>query len=336
MPSSPRSNSSAIVSDASALGPFLFGAGLLTLNLSWPPYTSHIPSEGYLLAEVLFGASILLVVLDDARARMRRLAVLNEFTVTIARAQNHAPLMQTALEKLKAVAGAKAAWFQLMEGERLVPTQQTGLSSEFLRVIGQFGTDESQARILQENHASVLKVSERPEAEQEQLKKQGIHRVLLLPVLGKKAVIGVLSFGCPSSRRHTREELEFLDTIGQTLGIAVENLRLLEQVLRSQRQWMNTFDSIQDSILAHDMEFRILKTNQALLQRLEKAPADVLGSLVRGRSTADAPLGPLSLLRTGHRTHGRNRSLFRRPVGRFDLLIRGAGKPAKRHHPRSA
>jgi two-component system NtrC family sensor kinase len=59
----------------------------------------------------------------------------------------------------------------------------------------------------------------------------------------------------------------------------VENLRLLEQVLRSQRQWMNTFDSIQDLILAHDGDFRILKTNQALLQRLEQAPGDVVGNL---------------------------------------------------------
>ena len=62
------------------LGPFLFGAGLLTLNLHWPPFTSHIPSEGYLLAEVLFGSSMLLVVLDDSRLRTRRLAMLNELT----------------------------------------------------------------------------------------------------------------------------------------------------------------------------------------------------------------------------------------------------------------
>jgi two-component system NtrC family sensor kinase len=261
------------------IGPFLFGAGLLTLNLNWFPYTTHIPSEGYLFAEVLFGASILLVVLDDARARMRRLAVLNELTVTIARAQNHGPLMQTALEKLKVVAGAKAAWFQVMEGDHLVPTQHVGLSPETLRAIGQGKTDEAQSRLIQENRAAVTKVSERPEAERDQLKKQGIRRVLLLPVIGKKAVIGMLSFGCSGSRRHTREELEFLETVGQTLGIAVENLRLLEQVLRSQRQWMNTFDSIQDLIVAHDVDFRILKTNQALLQRLEMAPADVLGSL---------------------------------------------------------
>ena len=265
-------------------GPFLFGAGLLTLNLNWPRFTSHIPSEGYLFAEVLFGASILLVVLDDSRLRTRRLAVLNELTVTIARGQNHAPMMQTALEKLKVVVGAKAAWFQLMDGNRLVPTQHAGLSPEFLRALGQAGmgqagTDETQARVLQENRAAVIKLPEMSEPEREQLEKHGIHHVVLLPVLGKKTVIGMLSLGCSGSPRHTREELEFLETAVQKLGIAVENLRLLEQVLRSQRQWMNTFDSIQDLILAHDADFRILKTNQALLQRLEQAPADVLGHL---------------------------------------------------------
>jgi PAS domain S-box-containing protein len=261
------------------LGSCLFGAGLLTLNLHWPPYTSHISSEGYLLAEVLFGSSILLVVLDDSRLRTRRLAVLNELTITIARAQNHGPMMQTALEKFKAVVGAKAAWFQLMEGDRLVPTQHVGLSPEFLRVFGQVGTDETRARVLQESRSAVIKLPELSEPEREQLPKHGIHHVVLLPVLGKKSVIGMLSLGCSRTRRHTPEELEFLETAAQALGIAVENLRLLEQVLRSQRQWMNTFDSIQDLILAHDADFRILKTNQALLQRLEKAPADVLGVL---------------------------------------------------------
>jgi len=263
-------------------GPFLFGAGLLTLNLNWPTFTSHIPSEGYLFAEVLFGSSILLMVLDDSRLRTRRLAVLNELTVTIARGQNHAPMMQTALEKLKAVVGAKAAWFHLMEGDRLVPTQHAGLSPELLRTLGQpgmgqAGTDETQARVLQENRVAVMTASEMSEPEREQLGKHGIHHVLLLPVRGKKTVIGMLSLGCSGSPRHTQEELEFLETAAQKLGIAVENLRLLEQVLRSQRQWMNTFDSIQDLILAHDADFRILKTNQALLQRLEQAPADVLG-----------------------------------------------------------
>ncbi|MGA7851268.1 MAG: GAF domain-containing protein [Terriglobales bacterium] len=260
------------------LGTFLFGAGLLTLNLKWLPFTNRVPSEGYLLAEVLFGSSILLLALDDSRLRTRRLAVLNELRVAIARAQNRAPMMQAALEKLQAAVGAKAAWFQLMEDDHLVPTQHVGLSPEFLRAISQAETDEVQARILQQNRAVVMKLADLSQPERQQLEKRAIHHVVLLPVRGKKSALGMLSFGC-SRRRHTREELEFLETAAQALGIAAESLRLLEQVLRSQRQWTNTFDSIQDLILAHDADFRILKTNHALLQRLEKAPADVLGNL---------------------------------------------------------
>ena len=259
-------------------GPFLFAAGFLTLNLNWPPFTNRVPIEGFLLAEILFGSSMLLVVLDDSRVRTRRLAVLNELAVTIARGQSHAPMIQAALEKLKVAAGAKAAWFRLMDGENLVPTQHVGLSPEFLRAVGQVGMDETLAQVLHENRAAVVKASSTPELVREQLKKSGIKDVVLVPVLGKKSVIGMLSLGCAGIRRHSREELEFLETAAQKLGIAAENLRLLEQVLRSQRQWMNTFDSIQDLILAHDADFQILKTNQALLQRLEKAPADVLGS----------------------------------------------------------
>ncbi len=261
-------------------GPFLFASGVLVINLSGLPLNTRVPNEGYLLAEVLFGSSMLLMVLDDARARMRRLAVLNELTATIGRAQNHGPLMQTALEKLKVAAGAKAAWFQSMEGDRLVATQQSGMAAKTFRALSQLPADEAQLKVLQENRARLIELSERPEAERGELKHQGIRRVLLLPVLGKKAVIGLLSLGCSGPRRQTREDLEFLETAAQTLGIAIENLRLLEQVLRSQRQWMNTFDSIQDLIVAHDVDFHILKTNQALLQRLEKAPADVLGSLL--------------------------------------------------------
>ncbi len=275
------------------VGPFLFGAGLLALNLSWPPFTSRIPSEGYLLAEMLLGSSLLLLALDDSRMRTRRLAVLNELALTIARGQNRAPMTQAALEKLKAVVGAKAAWFHLMEDDHLVPAQHAGLSPEFIRGIGLVGTDEMHAAILQENRAAVIKPSELSKAERGHLAKQAIHHLVLLPVQGKKSVIGMMSLGC-TRRRHTREEMEFLETAAQALGMALENLRLLEQVLRSQRQWTNTFDSVQDLILAHDADFHILKTNHALLQRLEKAPAEVLGNrceevLPQGRAWRKCP-----------------------------------------------
>ena len=260
-------------------GPLLFAVGLLTLNLSWPPFTDRIPNEGYLLAEVLFGSSMILLALDDSRVRSRRLELLNELAGTISRAQNQGPMMQAALEKLQSLSGVRAAWFAFVEGSQLIPAQHVGLPSEFLRAAALDTSSETIGPILVANRAAVLRAEQVPDALREQVRKFGITQLVLLPVQGKKSVIGLLALACSGNARHDQEELQFLETIAQKLGISLENLRLLEQVLRSQRQWTNTFDSIQDLILAHDADFRILKTNQALLQRLELAPADVLGNL---------------------------------------------------------
>src|SRR5579864_8686926 len=110
------------------------------------------------------------------------------------------------------------------------------------------------------------------------LEDEGLDHVVFVPMQGKKGPVGTIALGKTQACSYTPEDIDFLHTSGSQVGIAAENLRLLEQVLRSQRQWMNTFDSIQDAILAHDAEFVITKANEALLQHLGKAPADVMGN----------------------------------------------------------
>ena len=109
------------------------------------------------------------------------------------------------------------------------------------------------------------------------LSDEGFHHVVVVPVRGKKSVIGTLNLGSPRGVSYTVDDMEFLATTALQLGLAVENLQLLEQILRSHRQWTNTFDSIQDVILLHDADFRIMKSNRALQQRLGRAVADVVG-----------------------------------------------------------
>ena len=110
------------------------------------------------------------------------------------------------------------------------------------------------------------------------LENEKIHHLVMVPVVGNKSPIGLLLLGTRGSRQWTPDELEFLQACAKQLAVAVENFRLLEQVLRSQRQWINTFDSIHDIILAHDADFRIIKANQVLLEHLGQAAADVVGS----------------------------------------------------------
>lgn len=260
------------------IGPWLMAAGLLCLHLNWAPLTSRLPLGFGLITDMVFGLSVLLIVFDTSKARMRRLAVINALTNSIARAQQYGPMMATALAELKSLMDADAAWFRLLEGDQMVITQQIGLSWEFLRDRTAVPMDDKFESTLSGDAPVVVKTS-RSEAEvRSRLHQEGFHHCVIAPVRGKKAIIGVLTLGCRRRIRYTPEELEFLSTTAQQLGLAVENLRLLEQIFRSHRQWANTFDSIQDVVLVHDADYAIMKANEALLRRLNRAPADVIGT----------------------------------------------------------
>jgi len=259
------------------IGPWLLSISLLLIHLPWEPLTSHLPAGTMMVATLLSGLSMLLIVFDDYKMRTRRLGVVNALTGSITRAQQYGPMMVTALEELKKLMHARAAWFRLLEGDNMVLAQQIGLSQDYLRECASIAIYPSVGKVLQEGKPVVVKTAAADETIRAKLKHEKFHHVVIVPVVGKKSAIGVLTLGSRRRVKYAPEDMEFLATTGQQLGLAVENLRLVEQILRSQRQWANTFDSIHDLVLLHDAEFRVMKANHALLERLGQAPADVAG-----------------------------------------------------------
>ncbi len=260
------------------LGAWLLAACLLTQHLSWPPFTSAVPAGMFATADVLLGLSMVVVMFGEARARGRRLKVMRALTESIVLAQQQGGMMEVALEELRRLTKSKAAWFRLIEGGSLVATHAVGVSQDFLREASFAELTDSVSQMLERGKPVKAHRSGPGPEDAGLLKAEKLQYVVMLPVLGKKSAIGLLVLGSAGTRKLTAEELEFLETCGRQLGIAIENFRLLEQTLRSQRQWRNTFDSVHDVILAHDADFRIIKANQTLLEQVELAAADVIGS----------------------------------------------------------
>ena len=257
---------------------WLLALCLPCLHLAWAPLTARVPDAAFLAAEITLGASMLLVVYGDARMRARRLQAMQTLSTSIAGAHQYGNMVQSALEELQRLTGVRAAWFRLVEGENLVVTHAVGLSADFMRDSGFAPVTEDVTNLLQ-NPEPLVKTrnAAAPEAEGS-LENEKIRQLVLAPVVGNKSPIGLLFLGHSRKRHWTRDELQFLQTCAQQLAVAVENSRLLEKVLRSQSQWMNTFDSIHDIILAHDADYRIIKVNQVLLGHLGQSAADVIGS----------------------------------------------------------
>ena len=257
---------------------WLLGLCMLSLHLSWTALTEQVPAAALISLEIALPISMLLVVLGEMRARNRRLQAMHAITNSIASAQQHGSVVQCAVEEIRKAAAVKACWFRLVEGGHLVATHAAGLSGEFLRDAG-FAQINDDVSKLWEKRAPKIENAENAATEpSESLASEKIRQFAIVPVVGSKAPVGLLMVGHSSARQWTSDELEFFESCARQLALAVENFRLLEQVLRSQRQWMNTFDSIRDVIIAHDSDYRIIKANQVLLSQLGQAAADVIGN----------------------------------------------------------
>ncbi len=257
---------------------WLLALCLPSLHLSWSPFTDSVPPAAFLAADIALGVSLLLVVFDESRARTRRLYAVQAITTSLVSAQQYGNVVQSAVEELKRVTGVRATWFRLLEGGHLVATHAVGLSPDFLRDAG-FAeiNDDIQKLLAQPGPQITTRDAAGPEPKA-CLETEKLRQLVMVPITGNKLPIGLLLLGDSGNRQWTPEELDFLQTCAKQLAVAVENFRLLEQNLRSQRQWINTFDSIHDIILAHDADYRIIKANQVLLEQLGQAAADVIGN----------------------------------------------------------
>ncbi len=260
------------------LSAWLLALCLPCLHLSWSPFTERVPAAAAMASQLALGLSMMLLVFDESRARSRRLKVVQNLTHSTATAQQYGNVVQTAVEELQRLTSVRAAWFRLVEGGNLVATHAAGLSADFLRDSGFAPISDEVSKILEKGEPQIANGNAFSVETVECLRKEKIRQVVTVPVVGKKSPVGLVMLGDSSRRSWTAEELEFLQACAKQLALAVENFRLLEQVLRSQRQWMNTFDSIHDIILAHDSDYRIVKANQVLLEQVGMAAADVIGS----------------------------------------------------------
>jgi len=260
------------------LSAWLLALTLLSLHLAWAPLTDQAPGPVLFAAEIALSISMLLVAFGEMRARSRRLHAMQAITNSIAGAQQYGSVVQCAVAELRRATGIRSCWFRLVEGGHLVATHGAGLSSEFLRDAGFAEISEPVSKLWEKHTAEVSRADQATTEPADCLANEKIHQVVTVPVSGNKAPVGLLLLGHSSSRAWVPEELDFLQSCARQLALAIENFRLLEQVLRSQRQWMNTFDSIHDVIVAHDADYRIIKANQVLLSQLSQAAADVIGN----------------------------------------------------------
>lgn len=102
-------------------------------------------------------------------------------------------------------------------------------------------------------------------------------RTVTVPLRGCRRALGTIVFD--GVRVETGGELDLLDRadeLGRQLSNAVENMQLLDDVMRSHRELENTVDSIAHLVVVSDRSGRIVHANEAFASRLKQTREQLL------------------------------------------------------------
>jgi PAS domain S-box-containing protein len=261
------------------VGRWLLGIMVLFLHLDMAQTVHSV--VGYdILVDLLFGIGMMTIVLEDSRIQIQRLDALNTITHQISDSRDFEPTVGIILEELRKITRAKAAWFRMLQGDKLVLAAHRGLSEGFAQKVTNIETSKGVSGFaLREGEVYVLRRTESQPDFREAIAEEGIHHLVLVPVEGKSARVGMFVLGMPHFRAYTNREKKFLKAAAKQLGLAAENRRLLQQLVQSRNEWASTFDSIPDCILIHDLEYRIVRANRPMLARLGRSREEVVQHL---------------------------------------------------------
>ncbi len=172
--------------------------------------------------------------------RTHELATLNAIAAVVSRSLDLREVMRAALEKMMDIIGMEHGIAYRLEGE-----DEDSTPGAHLRVIATCGFPEEFAHfgdglLVRESAAGVagrhgepmiwsLADLPTPNSLRQMLAREGVQQVISIPLMAKGRFIGALNLSTSRMRSFAPEQIALLKTIGQQVGVAMENARLYEQ-----------------------------------------------------------------------------------------------------------
>ncbi|OGN92939.1 MAG: hypothetical protein A2Z71_01175 [Chloroflexi bacterium RBG_13_50_21] len=178
--------------------------------------------------------------------RTHELATLNAIAARVSSSLNLNEIMADALERIMELTGMEhGIAYRVVGGEGGAANPETGAEEAQLRVMAFRGLPPTFADLgerlpLKQSAAGVAGQRGEPviwtlmelpteSALKERLAALGVEQVIAIPLMAKGRLVGSLNLSTNQSRTYPPEQIALLKTIGQQIGVAVENAHLYEQ-----------------------------------------------------------------------------------------------------------
>ena len=99
--------------------------------------------------------------------------------------------------------------------------------------------------------------------------------IVIAPLRGWRRALGALVVDGPW-RGHVDARVELAEELGRKFSVGIENVQLLEELLRQRRLLEDTFNSLIDLVVVTDRRLRVVQMNEAFALRLGRTRVDLL------------------------------------------------------------
>jgi len=98
-----------------------------------------------------------------------------------------------------------------------------------------------------------------------------------IPLLSKGEAVGAICLTSRSDRILGQNDIHLFESLGNQIGMAIENARLFSSVAKAKSEWETTFDAVTDLISIYDKDYRILRANKTAFERSGLGPERMIG-----------------------------------------------------------
>jgi two-component system, NtrC family, sensor kinase len=231
----------------------------------------------------MIGAAFMIAQLRDQSGKLSEdLIALQEVNKIISRGFNLEDIIQRIVIEGKRLAKTRQCHLFLVDDsrQRLVGSASTQTESLDIRTVSIQFSEASPAitALLERRVIAVEDIAHDERLNSELMKSLGWRAAIFAPLLTKEQAVGVLVYSDDSDKRKfTGEEILRAETLAHQTAIALENARLFQVVSRSRKEWVTTFDAMQDCVSVHDMTGKVIRANVALAHKMKTIPQKVIG-----------------------------------------------------------
>lgn len=210
--------------------------------------------------------------LDEQR---RQLLALNTVAEAVNRVVDLDYILRTALTKITDVLNTPYGWIYLAEGQTLSLRCAAGTDIDLIRSLGRPNDPPSlwlnQPRVARERRG------ERRGTIPDQLKAQGVHFWVSMPLRTKDTIGGVLVIAGSSSDILSPKQSELVEAFGNHISVAVHNARLFERLRQSERRYADLFENAPDIYLSVNSQHSVVGCNRLGASILGTSPQEIIG-----------------------------------------------------------